>query len=378
MSDAIKNLAEKRAALLTDASGIVAEHAEKGEALSAEAQARFDALTAEAAVLNSAISSEKIAAEARAAADVARAEKAVAFAPATDATRNLSAELRRIAREGGEVELRDVTKSTFTQAVEQGDRFWITAGQVNPFVDPAVVTVLQVAKGNVIALPRTTALGTAAAVNEGSAIGESDGTNSSLSLTPVKYASLLQVGIETVQDQMFDVASWATEKLAAELAVAHGAVAGPAVAAAATVGKQGAAVAPTYAELLALIYSVKQQARRAAKRGFLMNDTTLGAIMGLVDGASRPIFVPGDQTRPDTILGFPVYSAALADNGDEALSIAFGDLGAIYTVVAGAPAISADTSFAFGTGLITYRGILRGATGLIDPNAVKTFKGANV
>jgi len=378
MSDAIKNLAEKRAALLTDASGIVAEHAEKGEALTVEAQNRFDALTAEAAVINSAISSEKIAAEARAAADVARAEKAVAFAPATDATRNLSAELRRIAREGGEVELRDVTKSTFTQAVEQGDRFWITAGQVNPFVDPAVVTVLQVAKGNVIALPRTTALGTAAAVNEGSAIGESDGTNSSLSLTPVKYASLLQVGIETVQDQMFDVASWATEKLAAELAVAHGAVAGPAVAAAATVGKQGAAVAPTYAELLALIYSVKQQARRAAKRGFLMNDTTLGAIMGLVDGASRPIFVPGDQSRPDTILGFPVYSAALADNGDEALSVAFGNLGAVYTAIAGAPAIEADRSYAFNAGLITYRGILRGATGLIDPNAVKTFKGANV
>jgi HK97 family phage major capsid protein len=100
--------------------------------------------------------------------------------------------------------------------------------------------------------------------------------------------------------------------------------------------------------------------------------------MGLVDGASRPIFVPGDQTRPDTILGFPVYSAALADNGDEALSIAFGDLGAVYTAIAGAPAIEADRSFAFGTGLVTYRGILRGATGLIDPNAVKTFKGANV
>lgn len=378
MSDAVKNLAEKRAALLTDASSIVAEHAEKGEALTAEAQARFDALTAEAAVINSAISSEKIAAEARAAADAARAEKAVAFAPAAEAKRDLSAELRRIAREGGEVELRDITKSTFTQQVEQGDRFWVTAGQVNVFVDPAVTTVLQVAKGNVIALPRTTALGTAAAVNEGSAIGESDGTNSSLSLTPVKYATLLQVGVETVQDEMFDVAAWATEKIAAELAVAHAAVAAPAVAAAATVGKQGAAVAPTYADLLALIYSVKQQARRAAKRGFLMNDTTLGAIMGLVDGASRPIFVPGDQSRPDTILGFPVYSAPLADNGDEALSIAFGDLGAVYTAIAGAPAIEADRSYAFANGLITYRGILRGATGLIDPNAVKTFKGANV
>lgn len=378
MSDALKKLAEKRAALLTDASGIVAEHAEKGEALTAEAQARFDALTSEASVLASAIQSEKVAAEARAAADAARAEKAVAFAPAAESKRDLSAELRRIAREGGEVELRDITKSTFTQAVEQGDRFWITAGQVNPFVDPAVTTVLQVAKGNVIALPRTTALGTAAAVNEGSAIGESDGTNSSLSLTPVKYASLLQVGIETVQDEMFDVAAWATEKLGAELAVAHGAVAAPAVAAAATVGVQGAAVSPTYANLVSLIYSVKQQYRRAAKRGFLMNDTTLGAVMGLVDGASRPIFVPGDQSRPDTILGFPVYSAALADNGDEALSIAFGDLSAVITAVAGAPAIEADRSYAFASGLITYRGVLRGATGLIDPNAVKTFKGANV
>jgi HK97 family phage major capsid protein len=372
--DTIKNLAEKRAALLTDASGIVTEHAAKGEALTAEAQARFDALTSEASVVASAITSEKIAAEARAAADAARSEKAVAFAPAAESHRDLSAELRRIARDGGSVELRDITKATFTQQQDQSDRFWITAGQVNPFVDPAVVSVIQTAKGNVLSLPRTTALGTAAAVSEGSSIGESDGTNSSLDLTAAKYASILQVGVETVQDEMFDVAAWATEKLAAELSVAHGAVAGPAVAAAATIGVTGAALAPTYANLTALIYSVRQQARRAPKRGFLMNDTTLGVIMGLVDGASRPIFVPGDQNRPDTILGFPVYSAALASNGANALSIAFGDLGAVYTVVAGAPAIEADRSFAFGTGLVTYRGILRGATGLIDPAAVKTFK----
>ena len=372
--DNIKNLAEKRAALLTDASGIVAEHAAKGEALTAEAQARFDALTSEASVVASAIQSEKIAAEARAAADAARAEKAVAFAPAAESKRDLSTELRRIAREGGQVELRDITKATFTAPTDQSDQFWITAGQVNPFVDPAVVSVLQVARGNVIALPRTTALGTAASVNEGSNIGESDGTSSTLDLTAVKYASLLQIGVETVQDELFDVAAWATAKLAAELSVAHGAVAGPAVAAAATIGVTGAALTPSYANLVSLIYSVRQQARRAPKRGFLMNDTTLGVVMGLVDGASRPIFVPGDQTRPDTILGFPVYSAAMANTGANALPIAFGDLGAIYTVVAGAPAIEADKSYAFNAGLITYRGILRGATGLIDPAAVKTFK----
>lgn len=376
MSDALKKLAEKRAALLTDASSIVAEHAEKGEALTAEAQARFDALTGEASVLASAIQSEKVAAEARAAADAARAEKAVAFAPAAEEKADLSAELRRIARQGGTVELRDITKASFTQAVDQSDRFWVTAGQVNPFVNADQTTVISVSKGNVVSLPRTTALGSAAAVNEGANIGESDGTSSSLDLTPVKYATLLQVGVETVDDQMWDVAAWATEKIGAELAVAHGAVAAPAVAAAATIGKTGAATAPTYADLTALIYSVKQQYRRAPKRGFLMNDTTLGAIMALVDGASRPIFIPGDQSRPDTILGFPVYSAALANTGAAALSVAFGDLSAVVTAVVGAPSIEADRSYAFNAGLITYRGILRGATGLVDPNAVKTFKGA--
>lgn len=376
----IKKLAEKRAALLTEASTLVSEVAEKGEALTGEAQARFDALTTEAQALASAIRSEKDAAEARSAADAVRAEYATAIAPAAPSADD-AAELRRLAREGGEkvFEYRDVTKSTgLGNPVSVAGMVNVVAGQVNPFLNADVVDIIRATTGNNILLPRVTALGTAAAVSEAGQIGESDGTLSNLSLTPAKYATLLQVSQELVQDAAFDITAFVAEKAGQEVAIAHGAVAGPAVAAAATVGKQGAAVAPVYADLVDLIYSVKQQYRRAPKRGFLMNDATMGGVMKLLDSQNRPIFVPGDLSRPDTILGFPVYSAPLADTGDEALSIVFGDLGAIKTVLVGGVDIASSADFAFNYGLITYRIQVRGVTGLIEASAVKSFKGANV
>jgi HK97 family phage major capsid protein len=376
----IKKLAEKRAALLTEASALVADTAEKGESLVGEAQARFDALTNEAKAITSAITSEREASEARAAADAARAEFATATAPKVETTDD-AAELRRLAREGGErnFEYRDVTKSTgLGNPVSVAAQVNVVAGQVNPFLNPDVVDIIRASTGNNILLPRVTALGSAAAVSEAGQINESDGTLSNLSLTPAKYATLLQITQELVNDAAFDITQFVAEKAGQEVAIAHGAVAGPAVAAAATVGKQGAAVAPVYADLVDLIYSVKQQYRRAPKRGFLMNDATMGGVMKLLDSQNRPIFVPGDLTRPDTILGFPVYSAPLADTGDEALSIVFGDLGAIKTVLVGGVDIASSADFAFNYGLITYRIQVRGVTGLIEATAVKSFKGANV
>ena len=322
----LKHLAEKRAALLTEASNLVSEQAAAGAALAGEAQERFEKLTAEAATIADAIKSEREAVEARKAADAARIEYAAAVAPKATEARDLNAEFRRIAREGGEVEVRDISRSTFTQAVQQGDTFWVTAAAYDPFLNPAIVDLMSVNTGNVLALPRTTALGTAAAYNEGSAITASDGTSSSLSLTPAKYANLCAVGVETVQDEAFDVAAWVTAKMGAEISSAFGSVAALAVAAAATVGKQGAAIAPTVADLLALVYSVNARERRSPKAAFLMNDATLAAAIGLSDDQHRPIFIPGDLNRPDSILGYPVHGAQLVDNGDEALSILFGNM----------------------------------------------------
>ena len=384
MSDARK-LHEKRANLLTEAQSIVTDLAEKGEALEGESQARFEKLTSEAATVAAAIRSEKEATEARSAADAVRAEYATAIAPKIEKSEGSNDELRALARNGGVqvFEYRDVSRSTgLGNPVSIADRVNVVAAQFNPFIDPAIVTVVRASTGNNIQFPRVTALGTAGSVAEAGTIGESDGTLSALSLTPVKYATIIQVTEELAQDAAFDLSAMIADKCGAEVAVAHGAFAGTAVAAQAALGATGtgtASVNPTFTDLAKLKASVNQAYRRAPKAGWLMNDTTLGVVTGLVDTAGQPIFRPGDANTPDRLLGAPIYSAALIDlTDDTAGAILFGDLGQIYTVLVGGVQVEVSREFAWNLGLISYKVQVRGATGLSQTTAVKSYKSANV
>ena len=384
MSDARK-LHEKRANLLTEAQSIVTDLAEKGEALEGESQARFEKLTSEAATVAAAIRSEKEASEARSAADAVRAEYATAIAPKVEKSEGSNDELRALARNGGVqvFEYRDVSRSTgLGNPVTIADRVNVVAAQFNPFIDPAIVTVVRTSTGNNIQFPRVTALGTAGSVAEAGTIGESDGTLSALSLTPVKYATIIQVTEELAEDAAFDLSAMIADKCGAEVAVAHGAFAGTAVAAAASVGGTGsgtASVNPTFTDLAKLKASVNQAYRRAPKAGWLMNDTTLGVVTGLVDTAGQPIFRPGDANAPDRLLGAPIYSAALIDlTDDTAGAILFGDLGQIYTALVGGVRVEVSREFAWNLGLISYKVEVRGATGLAQASAVKSYKSANV
>jgi HK97 family phage major capsid protein len=384
MSDARK-LHEKRANLLTEAQTIVTDLAEKGEALEGESQARFEKLTSEAATVAAAIRSEKEATEARSAADAVRAEYATAIAPKIEKSEGSNDELRALARNGGVqvFEYRDVSRSTgLGNPVSIADRVNVVAAQFNPFIDPAIVTVVRASTGNNIQFPRVTALGTAGSVAEAGTIGESDGTLSALSLTPVKYATIIQVTEELATDAAFDLSGMIAEKCGAEVAVAHGAFAGTAIAAAAAVGATGsgtASVNPTFTDLAKLKASVNQAYRRAPKSGWLMNDVTLGVVTGLVDTAGQPIFRPGDANVADRLLGAPVYSAALIDlTDDTAGAILFGDLGQIYTALVGGVRVEVSREFAWNLGLISYKVEVRGATGLAQASAVKSYKSANV
>jgi HK97 family phage major capsid protein len=384
MSDARK-LHEKRANLLTEAQSIVTELAEKGEALEGESQARFEKLTSEAATVAAAIRSEKEATEARSAADAVRAEYATAIAPKVEKSEGSNDELRALGRNGGVqvFEYRDVTRSTgLGNPVTIADRVNVVAAQFNPFIDPAIVTVVRASTGNNIQFPRVTALGTAGSVAEAGTIGESDGTLSALSLTPVKYATIIQVTEELATDAAFDLSAMIADKCGAEVAVAHGAFAGTAVAAQATIGATGSgtvSINPTFTDLAKLKASVNQAYRRAPKAGWLMNDTTLGVVTGLVDTAGQPIFRPGDANTPDRLLGAPIYSAALIDlTDDTAGAILFGDLGQIYTVLVGGVQVEVSREFAWNLGLISYKVQVRGATGLSQASAVKSYKSANV
>jgi HK97 family phage major capsid protein len=381
----IKKLHETRANLLTQATSIVAEAAESGVALEGDKKNQFESLTAEAGVIAEAIRSEKSASEARSAADAIRAEYASVIAPKAEKSDDEVAELRALGRNGGGklFEYRDVTRSTgLGNPVAIADRVNVVAAQFNPFLDPSIITVVRTATGNNIQFPRVTALGTAGSVAEAGTIGESDGTLSALSLTPIKYATIIQVSEELVEDAVFDLAGMIADKCGAEVAVAHGAFAGTAVAAQATLGATGtgtASVNPTYTDLAKLKASVNQAYRRAPKAGWLMNDTTLGVVTGLVDTAGQPIFRAGDSNTPDRLLGAPIYSAALIDlTDDTAGAILFGDLGQIYTALVGGVRVDVSREFAWNTGLVSYKVEVRGATGLSIPNAVKSYKSANV
>ena len=381
----VKKLHEKRANLLTEATSIVADLAEKGASLEGEAQARFESLTNEASTIAAVIRSERDASEARSAADAARAEFAAVIAPKVEKSDDSDvAELRALGRNGGSrvFEYRDVTKSTgLGNPVTIADRVNIVAGQFNPFLDASIVTVVRTANGNNIQFPRVTALGTAGSVAEAGTITESDGTLSALSLTPIKYATIIQVSEELVEDAVFDLAGMIADKCGAEVAIAHGAFAGTAIAAAAAAGVTGSGttINPNFTDLAKLKAAVNQVYRRAPKAGWLMNDTTLGVVTGLVDTTGQPIFRPGDANNPDRLLGAPVYSAALIDLTDNtAGSILFGDLGQIYTALVGGVRVDVSREFAWNTGLVSYKVEVRGATGLAQASAVKSFKSADV
>jgi HK97 family phage major capsid protein len=157
------------------------------------------------------------------------------------------------------------------------------------------------------------------------------------------------------------------------VAIAHGAAAGTAVVSAAGSGVTGATFVPTYAELVSLQYAVKQQYRSAPKAGWLMSDTTLGAILGITS-SSVPLFQPGGQGGVDRLLGKPVYTASgIADIGDNNKPILFGNLGEIKTALVGGIRVDVSREYAWNLGLISYKVEVRGATGLAQAEAVKLF-----
>jgi len=380
MSD-IAKLADKRAHLLVEARGIAVEAADKGIALEGEDKARFEKLVAEAGVIAEALRAEKASDEARKSADEARAEFAAVVNPTAPKAATDNDRLRAIGMAAGvdTFEYRDITTSTgLGNPVSVFNRVNVIAGQINPYINPAVVDVIQVATGNNIKFPTVTALGTTAgSVAEAGTITEDDFTGSALSLTPTKFAVLVQISDELIQDAAFDIASMISEAAGQEMAIAHGAAASTAVVTAAgTGGTATGTVVYTYAELVALQYSVKQQYRNAAKSGWLMSDTALGQILGTTS-SSLPLFQPGGQGGVDRLLGKPVYTApGIAVPATGAKAVLFGDLGQIKTAIVGGVTVEASREYAWNLGLVSYKVQVRGATGLAQPSAVKFLKNA--
>lgn len=248
--------------------------------------------------------------------------------------------------------------------------------------------ILRTASGETIKLPRATAHATAGSITEGSAIGASDPTLSSVNSTVAKEGFLTQFTTELLTDSGVDLEGYLARQAGVALGNAVGAAAVTAAIAAASAGVtagNGIGAVTSFGTqstegegfdfLIGLYYSVIAPYRNSGSCGWLMSDVTASTVRKLksADGvyAWEPSVVAG---QPDLILGKPVYTDTnVADPAASAKSILFGDWSSLVVRLAGGFRFERSDEFAFDADMTTFRAIARHGTVSIDANALKSF-----
>jgi HK97 family phage major capsid protein len=249
-------------------------------------------------------------------------------------------------------------------------------------------TIVTTTGGENLEFPKVVSGGTAAGVNEGAVIGSADPTFGKMTLGAFKFGQLLQYSNELAQDSGVDLLGFAARDFGRALGrvtdnkyVLGAGSTEPTgimtVAGTGVTGGTGVGGAPTFDNLITLLYSVNEE-YRANNAQWLMRDATAGVIRRLKDNDGQYLWQPGLQVgQPDRLLGFEVVSDPnVAAIGSNALSLAFGDFSAFYIRDVGSVRIERSDDFAFNTDLVTWRALLRTDSNLIDlTGAVKAFQG---
>ena len=251
-------------------------------------------------------------------------------------------------------------------------------------------TVIRTSGGEAIQIPKTTAYGTAALTAEAAAIAESDITFGQATLNAYKYARLLQVSRELIEDTAVDLLGLIARDmgrsvgnaLGTHLITGTGTAQPQGIVTAATAGVTGGTGvggAFTADNLIDLVYSVIAPYRSSPSAAFLMRDSTLATLMKLKGGDNaylvNPMQTPG---APPSIWGYPIFTdpnvAAVAVN---AVSVLFGDFSTYYVRLVNDIRLDRSDDFAFANDLVTFRCLVRGDGRLIDATgSIKKFTGA--
>lgn len=152
-------------------------------------------------------------------------------------------------------------------------------------------------------------------LGENQRVNEQDFTFGLTTLRAYMFSSkLVRVSYQLLQDAGFPLESWMQTKLGERIgrilnqkfttgsgaATPQGVVTGSTYCGTTT----ASATAVTYGELVALELSVDAAYRQKAR--FMFNDTVLRNLKLMVDGSSRPLWLPGIAMRePDMLIGYP-------------------------------------------------------------------------
>jgi HK97 family phage major capsid protein len=290
-------------------------------------------------------------------------------------------------------EKRDLTKGTATAGGHTVPTTFY--GQlVEHMIDSSAImsagaTILNTDSGENMQIPVTTSYTTGALVAEGAAIGESDPAFAQRTLGAYKYAALIQVSSELVEDTGIDLLGFLARQagravgnaFGTHLVTGTGSSQPTGIMTSTTLGATGAtsvAGAFTVDNLIDLFYSVIGPYRNSPQAAWLLRDASVGALRKLKDGDGTYLWHPASGPgMPDTFLGKPIYTdpnvAAIATT---ARSVAFGDMSAYFVRMVNAIRFERSDDFAFNTDLVTFRCVVRGDGILTDQTgAVKHFVG---
>jgi HK97 family phage major capsid protein len=388
MSDFLKSQVEARNNLIQQARTVIESAEAEKRGLTVDDQATIERIENEISQRDAAIDTAKKMEEREArAVDAARES----FVPSSE-VRGDADILRAIAN--GEMrshtfgmEKRTLVPSDNTVPKSFIDELFSVARQAGPMLNLA--QVYNTASGEQLTIPTLTGYSTATIKGAGSAIADSEPTFSSIQLSAFKYSFLVPVANELIADSSLDIASIIAEQ--AGNAIGFGVNTGLTVGtgtveptgifttgASAVTGGTGVGGAPTYENLVDLLYALDGQARLLPGVGWLMNKTGLAAVRKIKDGSGAFIWSAGNiaQGQPDQLLGYPVYENPAALNvATGAFSIGVGHLPSLKARVAGGIQVAQSSDYAFNEDVTTFRVTARVDSKLTHASHFVKFKG---
>ena len=247
----------------------------------------------------------------------------------------------------------------------------------------AGATLLQTESGATMLVPTVTSYSTGALVAEAGTIAESDPAFGQASIPVYKFAAIVDVSSELIEDQgvgNFNVLQFVGDQggaavgraLSNEWTSGSGSSRPTGFDTCATGVTAAAVAAITGDEIIDLQHSITEPYREGS--AFVMKDTVLSLVRKLKDSDGRYLWGPGlIAGHPDELLGKPVHTDPnMASPSTGQTTMVYGNFTRGYFArIAGGIRVESTNADKFTTDMISVRFIVRGGGNLVDTNALR-------